>query len=169
MTGVTIRGYEPEDLEACRALWVELTQWHRDLYDSPGIGGEEPGLKFDAHLATVGASHLWVADDAGTVVGLVGLMPAPDDGIEVEPVIVAASRRGEGIGRMLVQHVVAVAKEQGHGTLSVRVVARNAEAIDFYHDQGFAILGMIELMCDFRDDPRPWKAGETIANRDFLY
>ena len=46
MTGATveIRGYEARDLEACRALWVELTVWHREIYGNPGIGGAEPGV-----------------------------------------------------------------------------------------------------------------------------
>src|SRR4029453_18386226 len=61
----TVRGYEPGDLEWCRGLWVELTQWHRDIFDSPGIGGDNPGLAFDEHLAKVGAENIWVAEDNG--------------------------------------------------------------------------------------------------------
>ena len=38
----TVRGYEARDLEACRGLWVELTQKHRDIFDSPEIGGDDP-------------------------------------------------------------------------------------------------------------------------------
>jgi GNAT superfamily N-acetyltransferase len=170
MSSIEIRSYEAGDLEACRSLWVELTQWHRDIYDAPGIGGDDPGRKFDAHLALFGPELLWVAHDGGEVVGLVGLMTGHDDevDVEVEPMIVTRSRRGEGIGRQLVEHVVSIARSEGHGTLSVRVVGRNRKAIDFYHDQGFTVLGMFELMQDFREGERPWKAGERLADRDFL-
>ena len=57
-----IRTYQPTDLEACRRLWAELTQWHRDIYESPDIGGKDPGRQFDTHLDNVGAEHIWVAE-----------------------------------------------------------------------------------------------------------
>jgi hypothetical protein len=40
---VKIRNYRADDLAACRALWVELTEWHRQIYASPQIGGTDPG------------------------------------------------------------------------------------------------------------------------------
>ena len=93
-----VRGYEPRDLEACRGLWVELTQWHRDIFDAPEIGGDDPGRAFDEHLARVGAENIWVAEAEGRVVGLAGLIP---DVFELEPVVVAEQHRGHGIGRLL--------------------------------------------------------------------
>lgn len=165
-----IRRYEAGDLDACRALWVELTQWHRDIYETPGIGDDDPGAQFDSHLERVGAERLWVADDGGEVVGLVGLMAGADDNIEIEiePVVVSRSRRGAGIGRQLVERAIQEARAAGHPTLSVRVVARNADALAFYHRQGFRILGMLELMQDFREGERPWRPGERLAGEDFL-
>jgi hypothetical protein len=79
---VVIRTYTSADLEACRALWVELTEHHRQLYDDPTIGGEQPGLAFDAHLARVGPDRIWVAEAHGTVYGLVGLIVEGDEGEE---------------------------------------------------------------------------------------
>ena len=55
----TIRTYQPRDLEACRSLWTELTQVHRDLYEDPTFGGDDPGLGFDEHLAV--AEGVWAA------------------------------------------------------------------------------------------------------------
>jgi hypothetical protein len=67
---VGIRRYEPGDRDACRGLWVELTEWHRELFDSPTIGGEDPGSAFDEHLGRVGTEHVWVAVDDGRPVGM---------------------------------------------------------------------------------------------------
>ncbi len=167
MSAAAIRPYQPSDLDACRGLWVELTAWHREIYDSPGIGGDEPGLLFDAHLAKVGPERLWVAEEAGRVVGLTGFIPR-DEGPEIEPVIVARSHRGRGIGRMLIQQVVEAVQALGEGTLSVSAVGRNAQAIGFYHAMGFDIVGYVELMQDFREDDRPWRPGNPLAGRDFL-
>lgn len=169
---ISIRAYEESDLAACRALWVALTQWHRDIYDAPEIGGEDPGLQFDAHLGKVGSASLWVAVDDGTVVGLVGLMRGADDDIEIEieiePLVVATTHRGQGIGRRLVNRAIEESKAAGFGTLSVCVVARNERAIQFYADRGFRVLGTVELFQDFREGERPWRRGEHLAGRDFL-
>ncbi len=71
---VTIRNYEPKNLADCRALWRELTQWHREIYDDPTIGGATPELKFDEHLAAVGMGHVWVAIEQSNIVGMVGMI-----------------------------------------------------------------------------------------------
>ncbi len=38
-----VRAYQREDYEACRELWRELTERHRDIYGDPTIGGAIPG------------------------------------------------------------------------------------------------------------------------------
>jgi len=52
---------------------VELTDHHRQIYDDPSIGGDDPGTGFDDHLATPGRIASWVAELAGTVMGLTGV------------------------------------------------------------------------------------------------
>lgn len=69
-----IRRYQPEDRAQCRALWRELTEWHRNIYQDPTIGGATPEDHFDEHLAKVGTDRLWVAVCDSRVVGLIGLI-----------------------------------------------------------------------------------------------
>jgi len=165
----TIRPYAAADLETCRDLWVQLTERHRQIYDSPGIGGSDPGRQFDGHLARVGADHIWLAELDGDVVGMVGLIHEPDEGtIEVEPVVVTPAARGAGIGHQLVRHVIDVAGQLGEREVTVRVVGRNAAAIRFYHGLGFDTVGYFELFHDMRPaSDQPWTDGETIADRRF--
>ena len=80
--GLKIRLFEQDDFEACRHLWEELTEWHRDFYADSTIGGDNPGLYFDKHLDQVGAHNLLVADLNGRVIGLTGLI-VEDTGAEV--------------------------------------------------------------------------------------
>lgn len=164
---VLIRGYKAGDLDACRALWLELTEWHRYIYSSPGIGGSDPGRYFDEHLERVGPEHIWVAEVEGRVVGLTGLILAQGEA-ELEPLIVSSSYRGMGIGKQLTLAVISAAQKQGAPQLKVRPVARNSATIQFFYSLGFNILGHIELFVDFKPpDHQVWKAGEQIAGMEF--
>lgn len=168
---VVIRAYDPSDLETCRRLWVELTEWHRSIYGSTAIGGDDPGRQFDEHLGRVGSGNIWVGELDGEVVGMAGLIPG--DGTaeleaELEPVVVAEGHRGRGIGRSLSDHVIAHVREQGVRQLVVKPVARNAEAIRFFHRLGFDVLGQLELVLDLVErETEVWRAGERVAEREF--
>jgi GNAT superfamily N-acetyltransferase len=163
---VVIRRYRCDDLDACRALWVELTETHRELYDGPTIGGDDPGRQFDQHLAATGPERIWVADAAGQVVGLAGMLL---DGhrAELEPIVVAAHHRGSGIGALLTEAVIDAARTAGARRLAVRPTGRNTAAMRFFHAVGFDVLGRVELQVDLVDRP-PRRRGEQIAGRDFV-
>ena len=168
-TPVTIRPYVSTDLEPCRALWADLTQRHRDIYEDPSIGGEAPGLYFDRHLARVGADHIWVAECEGKLLGLVGLR-MEDQEAEVEPIVVDPGYQGRGIGRALLNATVLEAEKLGVRFLNVRPVARNAEAISFFYAAGFRLLGHVELCMELRPaPPGAWKSGLELFGCSFDY
>lgn len=168
MRDFTIRPYEPQDLDACRALWVDLTDQHRRVYADPTIGGDRPELYFDRALERTGADRMWVAVDEGRTVGMVGML---DDGenAEIDPLVVAASYRGRGVGRALVEHVLAEARRLGMRFLSVKPVARNVEAFRFYHHVGFRILGSVELFMDLQKGEGAWAPGPDIFDLPWFY
>jgi GNAT superfamily N-acetyltransferase len=126
-----IRLCEPCDLAACRDLWAELTQRHRDIYNDPTIGGDDPGVYFDTYLASPGLRGPWVAVVDGAVAGLTGLLPHWGD-LTIEPIVVSAGLRSRGIGAALVVHAVEQARAGGARDVTVRPVARNIEAIAFF-------------------------------------
>jgi GNAT superfamily N-acetyltransferase len=166
----TVRKYESEDREQCRSLWRELTEWHREIYDDPGIGGEHPEDYFDKHLGKVGADNLWVAIDGSNVVGLIGLMVV-DDETEIEPLIVSRAHRGRGVGKHLINRAIDEARIRGVRLLNIKPVSRNAKTIRFLYKQGFTNLGYIELFIDLTDANArySWKPGPTIFGCDFNY
>jgi ribosomal protein S18 acetylase RimI-like enzyme len=165
-TDLIIRNYESQDLLQCRALWGQLTERHREIYQDPKIGGETPELKFDEHLASSGSEQIWVAVEEQKVVGFVGLVEKGNEG-EVEPIIVAKSHRGRGIGKRLLETVIEQAKLKQVRLLSVRPVARNVEAIEFFHDLGFTNIGFIELFMDLSN--RKWNPGIELFGCEFDY
>ncbi len=159
---VVVRPYSAVDLEPCRELWAELTQSHRELYQDPTIGGQDPGRYFDQHLARVGAERIWVADAAGEVVGLFGLIVEGEQA-ELEPLVVATRCRGQGIGRLLVDRAIEEAERLGVRFFSVKPVARNIPAIHFYYRAGFQTLGEIEMFMELRPGAYSgWRAGPEL-------
>jgi GNAT superfamily N-acetyltransferase len=165
MTGFAIRQYNESDLEPCRCLWVDLVQRHRDLYGDPTIGGEDPGQHFDKHLSRVGDANIWVAEDNGEVIGMVGLIP---EDMEIEPIVVTPKHRNEGVGSKLLEHVIDKAKESGLLYLNITPVVRNREAISLFHRTGFKLLGHIDMFMDLRPEPRKsWKSGPDILGLSF--
>jgi len=73
MRCVEIRPYEPSDLEACPDLYTQLVEHHREIYDDPSIGADDPA-GFDNYLALPERVATWVAVDDNSIVGLAGLL-----------------------------------------------------------------------------------------------
>jgi N-acetylglutamate synthase-like GNAT family acetyltransferase len=166
---LAIRPYTSADLEPCRALWAALTDHHRILYGDPTIGGTQPDLYFDAHLERAGAERLWVAEADGMVCGLVGLILRGEEA-EIEPIVVSVAHRGHGIGQRLLARARQEAEALHVRFLCVRPVARNAEAIAFFYQAGFQLLGQVELFMDLSSSSdRIWQEGMALQGHEFRY
>lgn len=141
---VCVREYRPTDLVRCRQLWRSLTQRHRELYDDPTLGGPDPGIEFDAYLERPSLARLWVAERDGEVLGLCGLLVDEEES-ELEPIVVDPAHRSLGVGAALARQAVSHSRALGAKYVNVRPVARNLEAIRFFHREGFRLLGRFEL------------------------
>ena len=164
-----VRDYAEGDYRAGRALWAELTEYHRSIYGDPSIGGDDPGAGFDGYLATPQRIGSWVSESRGRVVGLTGLL---DQGMsaEVEPVVVTEAARGQGIGRRLIGRVIEEARARGHEYLAIRPVARNVAAVRRFHAAGFRTLGgHIDLTMDLAPRRHEWLSGASLHGLDFDY
>ncbi len=164
-----VRSYKPSDLESCRALWAEMVQRHREIYEDSSIGGENPGFEFDQHLARVGPERVWIAVLDDEPVGLVSLILEGEQA-EVEPIVVSSAHRDKGIGRKLLDHAIEKARELGVLCLNVKPVARNEEAVSFFHNTGFKTVGHLNLFMWLGPDiPGAWKPGLEIFGLPFDY
>ncbi len=174
---ITIRDYDTQDYDVCRSLWVELTQHHRDIYEDPSIGGNDPGRGFDRYLENPQRQGTWVAEHDGQVVALAGLLTHSHTeegraGIqgEVDPVVVSLPYRDKGIGTRLVEHVVEQARETGVHFLSIQPAARNERAISLYVRLGFNVLGEITLLQDLSSSyDKKWKPGIKVLDNELRY
>ena len=166
---VIVRDYADGDYQACRSLWAELTEYHRGIYGDPTIGGDDPGAGFDGYLALAERLGSWVAQAEDRVVGLTGLLGRGMSG-EVEPVVVTAAVRSQGIGRRLIGRVVQEAQARGFEYLVIRPVARNAAAVHRFHAAGFRTLGgHLDLTMDLAPRRHSWLTGASLHDLDFDY
>jgi GNAT superfamily N-acetyltransferase len=170
---VTIRPYRSADHGACRRLWAELTEEHRELYGTSGTASEaeaaDPGVAFEEYLARLDLSGMWVADHPEDgVVGFVGLILNGRAG-RVHPVVVTAPRRGEGIGRALLGHVAQEARGRGMTALTVSPESRNEAAIRCLHAAGYDALASIELTLELGGRGPEWRDGIEFQNLRFRY
>lgn len=164
-----IRAYKSSDVDSCRQLWVEMTEHHRVIYDDPTIGGDDPGVAFDDHLSRVGPDRLWVAAFGTDIVGFVSLIVVGEQA-EVEPIVVSANQRGHGVGRRLLERAIDEARKLGISCLSVKPVARNEEAVAFFCEAGFRILGHIQLFMWLGPSfPGQWKRGPVLFGNQLDY
>jgi N-acetylglutamate synthase-like GNAT family acetyltransferase len=159
-----VRRYGDADREACRALWLELVETHRDLYEDPAVGGDDPAAGFDRHVDEFGTQDLWVADDGGEVLGLAGLV-WHGDRAELEPVVVSERARGGGIGSALVDAAVSESRARRARYVFVQPTARNTAGIAFFHGRGFDVLAYVQLQLDLAERTR--RPGERIAGLTF--
>lgn len=150
MAATGIRPYRPADHGAGRRLWVELAEQHRELYEDPTFGGADPGAAFEEYLTRLDLSGVWVAEqeDAG-VIGLIGLIMDGRVG-RVDPVVVTARLRGQGIGRALLDQVAEEARRRGLARLTVMPQSRNVEALRCLRAAGYDVLSAVELTVELR-------------------
>ncbi|MCS6969580.1 MAG: GNAT family N-acetyltransferase [Planctomycetota bacterium] len=96
-----------------------------------------------AEISATPNMHLWVADDGGDVVGTYTMWIMPNLGhggaplAIVESVVVAAARRGQGIGEALMRHAMAEARRAGCYKLALSSNGRRLDAHRFYRRLGF--------------------------------
>ena len=136
------------------------------IYQDPSIGGSTPEDYFDEHLAKVGVDNLWVTILDSKVVGFAGLIVNEEEA-EIEPLIISKPYRNRGIGKRVIETIIAEAQRLNMKFLSVKPVARNREAIKFFYKQGFRNIGHIEVFIDF--SKQEWKKGLNLFDLQFNY
>jgi GNAT superfamily N-acetyltransferase len=168
MTETLVRPYRPADHQACRQLWAELAEEHAARYEIANPG-TDPGAAFEEYLTRLDIGGMWVAEDrADGVVGFVGLILDGRIG-EIDPVVVGARRRGQGIGRLLLGYVAERARARGVRQLTVSPALRNVEAIHCLHAAGYDALARITLTLELTDRGQSWRDGIDVHDLRFRY
>jgi [ribosomal protein S18]-alanine N-acetyltransferase len=97
---------------------------------------------FWAELAGVPATrHYLVADDGGRVLGYAGLAATRHEA-DVQTIAVDPDRQGEGLGRRLLDALLAEARRRGCADVFLEARADNERALELYRRSGFEQVGV---------------------------
>jgi GNAT superfamily N-acetyltransferase len=121
-----IRRGEPADAPAAADLWLRSRRASIPAIPPPVHDDDEVRSYFAGHV--VADCELWLAEDAGAIVGILVLGGEWVDQLYVDP-----DHWGQGIGSALLD----VAKRERPGGLRLWTFAANAGARRFYERHGF--------------------------------
>ncbi|HEY2676448.1 MAG TPA: GNAT family N-acetyltransferase [Steroidobacteraceae bacterium] len=132
-----IRPANPSDRHALEALQRRASLGN----ESDREALERHPDAIDLPLDQITAGGVFVAEDAGALVGFTAILPRDGGDTELDALFVEPDRQRRGIGRMLVEHCVKVARVGGSGALHV---VGNPHAKQFYLACGFEIVGTFQ-------------------------
>jgi phosphinothricin acetyltransferase len=137
----TIGDMQPEDWPAVRAIYLDGLAGGNSSFENEAPSWE----RWDA--AHVAHSRL-VAREAERVIGWAALAPTSARrcyaGVAEVSVYVAAAARGQGIGRRLLEAIIACAEQHGIWTLQGATFPENSASIRLQLACGFRIIGRRE-------------------------
>ena len=137
---------EHSDLDQLADLLAELLTLESDFH--PDREKQLRGLRLILDNPALG--RLFVLRDQGRVAGMANVLitVSTSEGCRVavlEDVIIRGGYRGKGLGRRLVEHVLAWAKTGGMTRVTLLVDRDNKAALSFYRKLGFAHSHMVVL------------------------
>ncbi|WP_156323221.1 GNAT family N-acetyltransferase [Bosea sp. AAP35] len=144
----TIRRMLESDREAVLGLLGELTDHEATLSDDRATGPAAAAacLADDTEKATEHGGGQFVAEMDGRAIGYLALRLGRTgpflhdhlrDHVYIENIVVAAARRGTGVGQMLLARAELFAREAGCKALHLGVLTGNDIALNAYRRAGF--------------------------------
>jgi L-amino acid N-acyltransferase YncA len=138
-----VRLADERDNEAIRAIYNHEVATSTVTFDLEPRSVEEQRAWLAEHL---GAYPAVVAEHEGVVVGFGSLSPyrdRPAYATSVEDsVYVAKGWRGQGVGRMLLEELIRLARSHGFHTVLARAAADNEPSIGLHRACGFELVGL---------------------------
>ena len=140
---VAIRGLRPDDWPEVAAIYAAGIAGRNATFETELPSWEEWD---DGHLPE--ARLVALAD--GRVVGWAALSPVSDRccyrGVAENSVYVAPEAQGRGVGRALLEQLVAAAEAAGIWTIQTGIFPENAASIALHERCGFRIVGIRERL-----------------------
>ena len=145
MSNVTIRPYQPDDLETIKRLTVEAfggVTLEQNVEAALGIlHGHDWRWRKARHVdedVTANPAGIFVAEAQGRVVGYVTTRVDSESGRgRIPNLAVAADFRGHGLGRRLIEHALDCFRREGLAYAMIETMAQNEVGQHLYPACGF--------------------------------
>lgn len=122
-----MRGYKTSDTDALISIWDKA-----EPLAHPFLSDEvRDQVRRDTVNIYLPNAETWVLENDGTPVGFIAMIGTEIGGLFLDP-----SEQGKGLGRKMVDHIVAI-----KGPLTVEVFKDNKIGLPFYERYGFVITG----------------------------
>jgi phosphinothricin acetyltransferase len=152
MTDVEVVPLEPGHWEAVRRIYLEGIETRNATFETTAPTWEAWDSSHIDGLRVVAMCD-------GQVVGWAALSRVSDrcvyGGVAEESVYVAATKRGRGIGRLLLEELIRMSEQAGIWTIQTGIFPENEASIRLHERVGFRVLGVREklgkLDGDWRD------------------
>jgi GNAT superfamily N-acetyltransferase len=129
---VIVRSFQTGDEDAFRRLNEAWISKHFRIEAKDRQTLEDPRT----HILSPGG-QIFMATVDGEPIGSCALLALGDGSFEVAKMAVAETHRGQGIGRLLLEHSIAFARTNGVGRLYLETNNSLADAIHLYESVGF--------------------------------
>jgi GNAT superfamily N-acetyltransferase len=134
---VLIRRATVDEIPTLEALQLRASivweEYRADLLARPEL------IELPRPMVEAGDVHV-ATDDAGHTLGFSAVVPGPDGAVELDGLFVDAHLQRGGIGRALIDDVVAAAGARGATRIEVTA---NPRALGFYEALGFVVTGEV--------------------------
>lgn len=124
----------PPDVDAVRQLVLAHVDERSSMPGIEHMRADAIGLP-GPYVPPRGA--IWLAQAGADAVGCVALRPLPDDIGEVKRMFVDRAWRGRGVGRALLETLIARARPLGYHRLRLGTITDMTAARALYHSLGF--------------------------------
>ena len=130
--------------------WPDVARIYAEGIATANATFETDVPSWDAWDAAHLAEHRFVAVRDGAVVGWVAVSAVSGRcvyaGVVEESVYVAEEARGQGVGRMLLEHLVASTEAAGIWTIETGIFPENEVSVRLHERAGFVVLGRRERL-----------------------
>src|SRR3569833_3916305 len=138
-TQARVREAGPADREAVRQLHAGMSPenlYLRFFSLSRGIGGEAADRSCRRPGPGLAALGAWTAGD---LVGVASYEPTDEEGVAELALIVADGTHGRGVGTLLLEHLVALARARGIQAFRADALTQNHAVLRLFADAGLAL------------------------------
>lgn len=138
---ITIRKIAADDNAAAAEMIRTILREFK--IDRPGTVYTDPTTDQLSKLFEHPESAYWLAEEDGEIIGGCGIYPTtglPEGCVELVKLYTAASARGKGIGKMLMQKSIESAQHFGYNEIYLESFPELTTAINMYKKAGFITL-----------------------------